>query len=79
MGIYIDNVFDPSPATLSGIKVGDVLTSMDGQQIANVYDFQRKLYERGVGNTVKLNLLRGKKRLEVAAEITARPSEATTR
>jgi S1-C subfamily serine protease len=79
VGIYIDNVFDPSPATRAGIQVGDILGLMDGQQIANVYDFQRKLYELGVGSSVKLNLLRGRRVLWIDAEITARPREATTR
>ena len=79
VGIYIDNVFDPSPATLAGIKVGDILGIMDGNQIANVYDFQRKLYELGVGAQVRLNLIRGRRLVQVTAEITARPREATTR
>jgi len=78
-GIYIDNVFDPSPATQAGIKVGDILTLMDKQPIADVYGFQSKLYELGVGTTVKLGLLRGKRRMEVTTVIAARPVEATTR
>ncbi len=79
VGIYIDNVFVPSPATQVGIQMGDVLTFMDKQPITDVYEFQRKLYELGVGTSVKLTLLRAKKRIELTAEIAPRPAEATTR
>jgi len=78
-GIYIDNVFDPSPASGVGIRVGDVLKSMEGQPIANVYDFQRLLYHAGAGAIAKVVIVREKKSLELTVKIGRRPPEATTR
>ena len=77
-GIYIDNVFVPSPASKLGVRVGDVLQVMDGKPIATVHDFQRILYELGAGSRVRLGLLRGGKPLELVATIERRPPEATT-
>ena len=77
-GIYIDNVFDPSPATAAGIRVGDVLQSMDGEAIRDVHDFQRLLYHSGAGSRVRMGMVRGGKKLEVSLTIARRPPEATT-
>lgn len=77
-GIYIDNVFQPSPASRLGVQIGDVLTSMDGRPIATVHDFQRILYELGAGSRVRLGLVRAKKLVELLATIERRPPEATT-
>ena len=77
-GIVIDNVFAPSPASRAGVQVNDILSSMDGQPIVSVYDFQRVLYDRGAGSRVRLGLVRAKKPLEVQVTIDRRPPEATT-
>ena len=77
-GIVIDNVFEPSPASRAGIRVNDVLNSIDGRPIARVADFQSILYERGPGSRVRLGLVRAKKPLELEITIERRPAEALT-
>ena len=67
-----------SPASRAGVQVNDILSSMDGQPIVSVYDFQRVLYDRGAGSRVRLGLVRAKKPLEVQVTIDRRPPEATT-
>jgi len=79
LGILIDDVFTPSSAASVGIKVGDVLTHMHGEEIRTVYDFQRVLYAIGVGQDVELVLVRKGVRLEKTAHIDKRPPEAITR
>lgn len=78
-GIYIDNVFQPSPASAAEVEIGDVLQSIEGAPIANVYDFQRLLYHHGAGSRVKLGLLRDRKKLELTVTIERRPPGAETR
>jgi serine protease Do len=77
-GIYIDNVFEPSPASRAGIQVGDVLTEMGGHKILTVADFQQWLYLFGIGETVSLELSRGGRLLHPKVVIEERPSTATT-
>ena len=78
-GIVIDNVYDPSPASAAGIRVGDVLRSMGGEPIKTVYDFQRVIYFHGAGSRVKLGIVRDRKPLELEVTIDRRPPGAETR
>lgn len=78
-GIYIDDVFTPSPASRAGVRVGDVLHAMDGQRMLSVADFQRWLYLYGVGHTVRLEIYREGERLEIEAPIELRPQTAPPR
>ena len=78
-GIYIEDVFSPSPASRSGVRVGDVLTQMDDHPILSVGDFQTWLYILGIGTTVDLELVRGGKPLRLRLAIEQRPEAATPR
>jgi len=78
-GIYIDDVFDPSPAARAGIRVGDVLTAMDGNRIVAVADFQRSLYLLGIGHAVTLELVRDGAVLKRPMTIEQRPENIPTR
>ena len=78
-GILIDNVFDPSPATVAGVQVGDVLQTMNRQRILTVYDFQRWTYSFGIGAPVELGIWRKGNPMTLKAVIAERPPDATTR
>jgi serine protease DegQ len=73
-GVFIDDVFDPSPASRAGIRAGDVLTSIDGNRLLSVADFQRWLYLSGVGTTVTLEIHRDGRRIEKRVPIEQRPA-----
>jgi serine protease Do len=79
IGIQIDNVFAPSPAATLGLRVGDVITRMQGEDIRTVYDFQRILYAAGVGQEIALTVVRKGLRAEHRVRIEKRPPEAVTR
>lgn len=78
-GIYIDNVFVPSPASELGIQVGDVLVRMDEDAILSPLDFQRCLYWHGVNGRTELEIVRNGKSHVMNATVVIRPPEATTR
>jgi S1-C subfamily serine protease/mono/diheme cytochrome c family protein len=78
-GIYIDDVFDPSPAARTGIRVGDVLTAIDGNRVFAVPDFQRWLYLLGIGHTVTLEIVRDGAVLKRTVTIEQRPAGIPTR
>jgi S1-C subfamily serine protease len=75
-GIFIDDVFDPSPAARAGIRVGDVLTAIDDQRVLSVADFQKSLYLAGIGTEVRLHLWRGGEALGIPVTIEERPEAA---
>ena len=79
IGIFIDDVFEPSPADRADVRVGDILTAIDGHRIASVGAFQRWLYLSGVGRSITLELFRDGNTLEKAVTVEERPAEAVPR
>ncbi len=78
-GLFVDNVFDPSPASRAGIGVGDFLVKIDGHLIFSPYDFQKRVYLAGVGADLAVEIFRDGASREVRARLEPRPRSATTR
>ena len=78
-GVFIDDVFEPSPASRAGIRVGDSLVAIDGQRLLSVLDFQKWLYLAGIGHEVSLELHRAGETLVKRVQVEERPASATTR
>ncbi len=79
MGVYIDDVFDPSPAASAGIRVGDILVEVDGQRLISVFHFQRTLYLAGIGHPLELALYRDGQTFTRRVTVETRPPEADAR
>ncbi|MEM7386699.1 MAG: S1C family serine protease [Verrucomicrobiota bacterium] len=77
-GIYIDDVYDPSPASTIGIEAGDYLTSINGSRLFSVLDFQKQLYLAGIGNEIELKIFREGETKTLKAKVEARPTKAIT-
>jgi S1-C subfamily serine protease len=57
---------DPkSPAGLSGMRVNDLIVSVNGQRVANVDDLHRFLGEWPIGEPVILTVVRGKQKTDL--------------
>jgi S1-C subfamily serine protease len=78
-GIWIENVFTPSPASDAGIQPGDFLVSFDTYKVSTPVDFQRYLYLAGIGKSVKLTVFRNGELLTKELEIQKRPESARPR
>ena len=70
-GVLVRGVFSDSPAAKAGLKVGDVITTVDGERIRSVGDLREKLVEKKGQRTIKLGLLRNKAPLSLSVEIPA--------
>jgi len=79
IGIQIDNVFKPSSAATLGLRIGDVIARMQGEDVRTVYDFQRILYAAGVGQDISIEVVRKGVRFERSVHIEKRPADAITR
>ncbi len=78
-GVYIDDVFEPSPAARAGIVPGDFLLALGGHRLLSVGDFQTWLYVLGVGKEIELVVQRNGHQLQLKAPIEERPASATSR
>ena len=53
-GVILADVYPAGPAAAAGLRVGDIVLTMDGKSMENARQFQVNLYPRGVGETVRV-------------------------
>ena len=70
-GILVRGVFEDSPAAKAGLKVGDVITSLNGERIRTIGELREKMAASKDQKTVKLGLLRNKSALTLTVELPA--------
>lgn len=58
MGIMVTSVHDLGTAKKSGIRVGDVILSINGYELHEVQDLRFRIATQGVGDTVKVAIMR---------------------
>ncbi len=68
-GVLVQRVEDDSPAAKAGVRVGDVIVTVDGDAIAEVGDIVAALSDREANDTVDIELVRDKKRRSLRAEL----------
>jgi serine protease Do len=69
-GVYISEVFENSAAYNAGLKVGDVIYSIDGKKIMDTEALFEVLSKKAVGDIVQISVARGDEVLTVEAELT---------
>ena len=57
--LLVMHVEPNAPAAASGMLVGDLLLSIDGQPVQNIRDVQHQLSQRKVGESTAVVILRG--------------------
>jgi serine protease Do len=57
-GLFVDTVRPGSPAALSGLSRGDVITEIDGRGVARVSDIQNVIKDKQVGDEVTVTVVR---------------------
>jgi hypothetical protein len=65
-GVLIEGINPGSPAEKAGLKTGDVLIKIDGEEIKDLKDYQKVLVEKKVGDTIKMVVLRDGKETEIS-------------
>ena len=64
-GVVISNVFADTPAARSGLQPGTAVFAVDGIPVKDEYDVKRIIYNKSVGDSVKLLLLLNGEQREV--------------
>ncbi len=73
-GLLVWSTRQSAPVYQAGVRPGDIITSINGQKLESVAQFQRILIEAPIGSVVSLGLLRDGKPLEVRVPVTRQPS-----
>lgn len=59
-GVRLSWVEEGSPAAAAGLQKGDTVLKVDGTQVRTPADLQRKIWDCGIGGTIKMEVRRGK-------------------
>ena len=66
-GVFLVELSEGGPAAAAGLRVGDVLTSLDGQALASVSDLVEALHGKKIGESVEVGFERqGARKLRIA-------------
>jgi serine protease Do len=70
-GALVSQVEDGSPAAKAGLKVGDVITELDGQKVTDSSELQMQVSEKEPGTTIQLGVLRNGKNMTIPVTLEA--------
>lgn len=71
-GVPVESVVARSPSAAAGIRVGDIIQSMDGNEIRDANKLLQVLAKREPGDKVKLGVLRDRETLEIGVVLARR-------
>jgi membrane-associated protease RseP (regulator of RpoE activity) len=77
-GVLVGEVESGSPAERAGIEVGDVITSVDGRSVDSTRDVSRAVGRKKGGETVEVELVRGRSPRKVTVTLDERKSRERT-
>jgi serine protease Do len=73
-GVLVNQVMPKSPAEAAGLKVGDLLLSVDGKVIKDPRELQRVIADAEIGKTIALTVLREKQQRTVNVQVGEMPA-----
>ena len=68
-GVLVRGVFANSPAEKAGLKVGDVITSINGERVRGTGELREKLLTKRDDKSIKLGVVRNKTELTLSVEL----------
>lgn len=74
-GVIVTNVVSASPADLAGIKIGDVIVSLDGKKISNYDELQTFLKSKKVGDQIEVGIVRNSSSQTVVLTLKEKPQD----
>jgi serine protease DegS len=74
-GIVITNLYANGPAASAGVRAGDILLAIEGHELHRAQEALAQLASRKPGTTVRLQLQRGQRVIDVDCRIVERPNE----
>ena len=76
-GAYVRTVTEGSAAEKAGIKVGDIITQLDGYDIGSSDELRQELLFHSAGETVDIVVWRSGEYLTLSITFDAKPAENT--
>ncbi len=74
-GVILGDVKPGGPGDIAGLQIGDVVLSMNGKVMENGRQFQVNLYQRSIGDVVKLQVVRNGEPLTISVAVLDREDD----
>jgi serine protease Do len=74
-GVVVRGIVQDGPAAKSELRLGDIITTVDGQPVATAQELRSKVRSRKLGSKVVLDVVRGGEALKVEVSPEAWPEE----
>jgi len=74
-GVLVGDVEPGAPAHQVGIKAGDIIIAINGERIENHYQLQKVLYQKSIGDQIKVTVQRGDKKVDFDVTLAQIPEE----
>ena len=73
VGIYIKSIDDFSAAEKAGLKIGDVITEIEGTKVKTVDELNEVKNKKSIGDTIKLKIYRDGKTKDISLTLQEQP------
>jgi len=71
-GVLVGDIEENSPAAKAGVRVGDLILSVDGKDVASSIELRRALRDKKDGDSARIDVLRGRNRQSLVATVVER-------
>ena len=71
-GVILEDVIPGGPAEAAGLKVGDIVLTVQGHPVNNLREFALSLFRFKIGESAKLEILRGGQKSPASVEVIER-------
>lgn len=72
-GVYVEVIDKDSPAEKSNLKVGDIITKINGNEVTSVNELNKYKNQNNIGDTITLTVYRDNKETEVLVVLEETP------
>lgn len=74
-GVVVSDIEPDSPAADSGLKIGDLVKSLNGREMENASEFENAVFRMGLDQTVDLGVIREGKALQLSIPVHEREDD----
>jgi serine protease Do len=74
-GVVLSDVAPDGTAEEAGLKVGDIVASLDGRLLSTARQLELEVYRRSIDEQIKLEIVRGKDRLNFTVAVSEREGD----